>query len=350
MTPLVSIGRARIGPGKPCFVIAEMSGNHGGSLERAIKIVRAAAEAGADALKLQTYTADTITLNNDNADFKVQSGPWESHKRLWDLYNAAHTPWEWHLPIFAEARRLGLEVFSSPFDESAVDFLESLGASAYKIASPEINHIPLLKRVARTGKPVILSTGLATLADIELALDTLRSEGVQQIALLKCTTAYPAPADETNLRTIPDLVQRFNVVSGLSDHSIGTAVAVAAVAMGASIVEKHFTLDSSEQTVDSFFSLDQQEFIRLVGDIRTAEQAMGCVNYDIAPSAQGSLRGKRSLYVSAPVLAGEAISSENIRCVRPSMGLHPKHYESVVGLRARRALVPGERLLLEDLE
>jgi pseudaminic acid synthase len=349
-TPLVRIGDAQVGLGHPCFVIAEMSGNHGGSLERALQIVRAAAEAGANALKLQTYTADTITLDCNAEDFQLQSGPWESHKRLWDLYDVARTPWEWHAPIFAEARRLGLEVFSSPFDESAVDLLDSLGASAYKIASPEINHIPLLRRVARTGKPVILSSGLARLADIELALDTLRSGGARELVLLKCTTAYPAPANEANLRTIPDMARRFNVVSGLSDHSIGTAVAVAAVAVGASVIEKHFTLDSGEETVDSFFSLDQQQFKRLVSDIRTAEHALGRVSYEIAPSAQGSLRGMRSLYVSLPVCAGEAISPKNIRCVRPSMGLHPKHYESVLGRRARRDLAAGERLRLEDLD
>jgi N-acetylneuraminate synthase/pseudaminic acid synthase len=348
--PLVNIGRKKVGPGQPCFVIAEMSGNHGGSLERALQIVRAASKAGANALKMQTYTADTITLDLNIEDFQLKLGPWKSHKRLWDLYHTAHTPWEWHLPVFTEARRLGMEVFSSPFDESAVDFLESLDACAYKIASPEINHIPLLRRVARTGKPVILSTGLARLADIELALETLRNAGAQEIILLKCTTAYPAPVEETDLRTIPDMAQRFCLLSGLSDHSIGTAVAVAAVALGANVIEKHFTLDDEEDTVDSFFSLNQNEFKRLVDDIRIAEVALGRVSYEIAPSAQGNLRGMRSLYVSAPIRAGETLNPNNIRCVRPSMGLHPKYYESILGRRSKRDLIPGERLLLEDLE
>jgi pseudaminic acid synthase len=344
------IGRTKIGHGQPAFIIAEMSGNHGGQLDRAMQIVRSAAQAGANALKLQTYTADTITLDIDAPDFQIQPGPWESHRRLWDLYDVAHTPWEWHEPIFTEARRHGLEVFSSPFDESAVDLLESLGATAYKIASPEINHIPLLKRVAKTGKPILLSSGLARLADIELALQTLRSTGAREIVLLKCTTAYPAPAAEANLLTIPDMSSRFQVVSGLSDHSIGTAVATAAVALGAKVIEKHFTLDGGKETVDSFFSLDQQEFTRLVNDIRTAEQALGRVSYEIAPSAEGSLRGMRSLYVSAPVRPGESLSQANIRCVRPSFGLHPKYYEKVLGRLAKRHLTAGERLRLEDID
>ena len=344
------IGDLIVGKDQPCFIIAEMSGNHGGNLDRAIEIVRAAAASGANALKLQTYTADTITLNCDLPDFQISSGPWASHQRMWDLYKVAHTPWEWHEPIFTEARRLGLEVFSSPFDESAVDFLESLGATAFKIASPEINHIPLLKKVASTGKPVILSTGLAQLSDIELALNTLRNNGAKDIALLKCTTAYPAPFNEMDLLTIADMVERFEVVPGLSDHSMGTAVAVAATALGAKIIEKHFTLGGKENTVDSFFSSDKQEFARLVTDIRTVEQALGRINYDITPSAQENLHGMRSLYISSPVLAGEKLSSSNVRCVRPAWGLHPRHYDEVLGRVVKRNLSPGERLQLEDLE
>jgi N-acetylneuraminate synthase/pseudaminic acid synthase len=344
------IGDVSVGSDQPCFIVAEMSGNHGGNFDRAIEIVRAAAESGANALKLQTYTADTITLKSDLPDFQLPSGPWESHRRMWDLYDVAHTPWEWHEPIYAEAQRLGLEVFSSPFDESAVDFLESLGTPAYKIASPEINHIPLLRRVAKTGKPIILSTGLARLYDIELALSTLRNNGAENIALLKCTTAYPAPFNEMNLLTIPDMVQRFEVISGLSDHSMGTAVSVAAVALGANIIEKHFTLGGDENTVDSFFSNDKQEFARLVADIRTVEQAFGRINYDVSRSAQANLRGMRSIYISAPVSAGEKLSSANVRCVRPAFGLHPQHYDEVLGRVVKRNLSVGERLQLEDLE
>jgi len=344
------IGDVSVGSDQPCFIVAEMSGNHGGNFDRAIEIVRAAAESGANALKLQTYTADTITLNSDAPDFEIPSGPWESHQRMWDLYNVAHTPWDWHEPIYTEARRLGLEVFSSPFDESAVDFLESLGTTAYKIASPEINHIPLLKRVAKTGKPVILSSGLASLSDIELALSTLRTNGAKDIALLKCTTAYPAPFNEMDLLTIPDMAQRFELISGLSDHSMGTAVAVAAAALGAKIIEKHFTLDVDEATVDSFFSNDRKEFATLVADVRTVEQALGRISYDISPSASVNLRGKRSLYISAPVIAGETLSSKNVRCVRPSFGLHPKHYDDIIGRVVKRDLSVGDRIQLEDLK
>lgn len=346
----VRIGNASVGPGLPTFVVAEMSGNHGGRLERALEIVRAAARIGADAIKLQTYTANTITLRSDREDFRLESGPWAGHRTLWDLYAAAHTPWEWHAPIFAEARSLGLEVFSSPFDESAVDLLESLGSPAYKIASPEITHVPLLRRVAATRKPVIVSTGLAELQDIELALRVLREAGAREIVVLKCTTAYPAPPEEANLLTIPDISRRFGVLAGLSDHSMGTAVPVAAVALGAVLVEKHFTLDGDEETVDSFFSLGEQEFARMVADIRLVQRAVGQVSYDIAASARASLRGRRSLYVAATVAAGEVLTPVNVKCVRPAHGLHPAYYEQVLGRRARRALLPGERLRLEDLE
>ena len=348
--PKVRIGKSLLGPGHPAFIVAEMSGNHGGRPQRALEIVRAAARAGADAVKLQTYTADTITLKSDGEDFRLTSGPWAEHASLWDLYDRAHTPWDWHEPIFREARALGLEVFSSPFDESAVDLLERLDAPAYKIASPEITHIPLLRKVARTGKPVILSSGVATLEDLELALATLREHGARELVLLKCTTAYPAPPQETNLLTIADMERRFGVLSGLSDHSIGTAVPVAAVALGARMIEKHFTLDGGEETVDSFFSSGEQEFGRLVNDIRLVEQALGRVNYDITPSALPSLRGRRSLYIAAPVRAGEALSQGNVKCVRPSLGLHPRHLDEVLGRRAVRDLAAGERLRWEDLE
>jgi N-acetylneuraminate synthase/pseudaminic acid synthase len=345
----VRIGKALLGPGRPAFVVAEMSGNHGGSLERALEIVRAAARAGADAVKLQTYRADTITLKSDGEDFRLPSGPWAQHASLWDLYDEAHTPWDWHEPIFQEARTLGLEVFSSPFDESAVDLLERLGAPAYKIASPEITHIPLLQKVARTGKPVIISSGVAALEDLELALATLRAAGARELVLLKCTTAYPAPPQESNLLTIPDIVKRFGVLSGLSDHSIGTAVPTAAVALGASMIEKHFMLEGGEETVDSFFSSSEQEFARLVKDIRLVEQALGRVSYEITRSALPSLRGRRSLYVSAPIRAGETLSPDNIKCVRPSFGLHPRHFQEVLGRKALRDLAAGERLRWEDI-
>lgn len=341
----IRIGKHILGPGFPTFIVAEMSGNHGGSLERALEIVHAAKRAGADAIKLQSYTADTITLNCNREDFRIPTGtPWADHSTLWDLYDKAHTPLEWHEAIFHEARELGMEVFSSPFDESAVELLEQLEAPVYKIASPEITHIPLLERVARTEKPVIISTGIADLADIELALTTLRDAGAHEIIVLKCTTAYPAPPEESNLRTIPDMMTRFNVLSGLSDHTMGTAVAVASVALGASLIEKHFTLDDGNETVDSFFSSGEKEFARMVQDIRLIEKALGQQNYEIAPSARSNILGRRSLYVSAVVKAGEVFTNSNIRSVRPSFGLHPKHYNEVIGRHAKCDLQSGDRL------
>jgi N-acetylneuraminate synthase/pseudaminic acid synthase len=345
------IGNHTLGPGHPTFIVAEMSGNHGGSLERALEIVRAAKRSGADAIKLQTYTADTITLKCDQNDFLIPAGtPWEDHSTLWDLYDKAHTPWNWHETIFREARVLGLEVFSSPFDESAVELLEQLGAPAYKIASPEITDIPLLERVARTGKPVIISTGISELVDIELALSTLRRAGASEIIVLKCTTAYPAPIVESNLRTISDMISRFGVLSGLSDHSIGTAAPVAAVALGASFIEKHFTLDDSKETVDSFFSSGEEEFTRMVQDIRLVEKALGCASYEITQSALPSLRGRRSLYVSAEIKAGEKLTKHNIKSVRPSFGLHPKYYKELLGRSAKCDLQLGDRLSWDVVE
>ena len=341
----IQIGKHTLGPGHPTFVVAEMSGNHGGDARRALDLVRGAQRAGADAVKLQTYTPDTITLNSDLEDFRIPSeSAWAGHATLWDLYDEAHTPWDWHAEIFHEARRLDIEVFSSPFDESAVELLEGLGAPAYKIASPEITDIPLLERVARTGKPIIVSTGVADLADIELALATLRAAGAREIIVLKCTTAYPAPAEEANLRTIPDMIDRFGVLSGLSDHTMGTAVPVAAVALGASLVEKHFKMDDDHETVDSFFSLGEAEFAHMVRDIRLTEEALGSASYEVAPSAQGGMHGRRSLYVSAEIRAGETLTETNVRSVRPAFGLHPKHYKEVLGRRATRDLHLGDRL------
>lgn len=347
----IRIGKHTLGHGHPAFIVAEMSGNHGGSLERALEIVRAAKCSGADAIKLQTYTADTITLKCEREDFRIPgTSPWIDYSTLWDLYNVAHTPWDWHEALFCEARRLDMEVFSSPFDETAVDLLERLEAPAYKIASPEITHIPLLERVARTGKPVIISTGIAELADIELALDTLRGAGAHDIIVLKCTTAYPAPIEESNLRTIPDMMTRFGVLSGLSDHTMGTASAVASVALGANFIEKHFTLDDAEETVDSFFSSGQEEFSRMVQDIRLVEKALGRVSYEITPTALPSLRGRRSIYAAADVKAGDLFTDVNIKCIRPGFGLHPSHYAALIGKRAKRDIQLGDRLTVSDLE
>lgn len=351
MSTEIRIGKRVLGFGHPTFIVAEMSGNHGGSLDRALKIVRAAKRTGADAIKLQTYTADTITLKCEREDFRIPAGtPWAGHSSLWDLYDKAHTPWDWHEAIFREARGLDMEVFSSPFDESAVELLERLEAPAYKIASPEITHIPLLERVARTGKPVIISTGIAELSDIELALDTLRGAGAREIIALKCTTAYPAPPEESNLRTIPDMIRRFGVLSGLSDHTMGTAVPVASVALGACLIEKHFTLDNADETVDSFFSSGEEEFARMVHDVRLVEKALGQPSYEIAQSARPSLPSRRSLYVSAAVKAGEMFTDSNVKSVRPSFGLHPRHFHEIIGRCAKRDLLPGDRLTWDVIE
>jgi pseudaminic acid synthase len=342
------IGKQLIGDRHPTFIVAEMSGNHGGNLETALEIVRAAKRIGADAVKLQTYTADTITINSDKPDFRILNGnPWSDYSTLWELYNKAYTPWEWHQVIFAEARRLEIEIFSSPFDSTAVDLLESLGVPAYKIASPEITNIPLLERVAKTGKPVIISTGISELSDIELALATLRDNGQKDIIILKCTTSYPAPPSESNLLTIPDIISRFGVISGLSDHSIGTAAAIATVALGGRLIEKHFTLDNSKETVDSFFSSGEAEFKKMVDDIRFIDQALGKVTYDITASALPSLRGRSSLYISKAIKAGEKFDTTNVKSVRPSFGLHPKHYKEILGKTSKMDLEIGDRLTWE---
>ena len=347
----IRIGRHTIGTGHPTFIVAEMSANHGGSLDRALEIVRSAKRTGANAIKLQTYTADTITLKCSREDFRIpDTSPWGNYPTLWDLYNEAYTPWEWHAEIFREARSLGLEVFSSPFDESSVDFLEDLNASAYKIASPEITHVPLLEKVARTGKPIIISTGISELVDIELAMETLRGAGAKDIIMLKCTTAYPAAPEEANLRTLTDMTARFGVLVGLSDHTMGAVTAVASVALGASMIEKHFTLNDGKETVDSFFSLDEKEFTSLVQDVRWTEKVLGQVNYEISPSVRANLFGRRSLYISAEIKSGEVLTESNMKSVRPSFGLHPKYYRELLGRRVNRDLQLGDRLSLDVIK
>ena len=347
----VKIGDKILGKGYPTFIVAEMSGNHGGSLETALEIVHAAKRSGADAIKLQTYTADTITLKCNKEDFKILSdSPWASHSTLWDLYNKAHTPWEWHESIFNEARKIGIEIFSSPFDTSAVELLESLNVSVYKIASPEITNIPLLEKVAQTGKPIIISTGIGDLIDIELALSTLKNAGATEIIVLKCTTAYPAPAEESNLLTISDIITRFDVLSGLSDHTIGTAAAVATVALGGSLIEKHFTLEGDKVTVDSFFSSAEIEFTKMVNDIRFLDKALGKISYDITNSSIPSLRGRSSLYIADSIKLGEIFTKQNVKAVRPSFGLHPRFYKEILGKKAKKDLEIGDRLSWEVIE
>jgi pseudaminic acid synthase len=345
-----AIGKHKIGPAEKTFIVAEMSGNHDGNIEKAFAIIDAAKRTGADAVKLQTYTADTITLNCNKPDFKLPPGPWEDYSNLYSLYQKAYTPWEWHADLFSYARNLGMEIFSSPFDHTAVDFLEKLNPSVYKIASPEITDIPLIEKIARTGKPVILSTGIALLEDIELAVETLHKNGCDNFIVLQCTTAYPAPLSEVNLRTMVDMQKRFDCHVGVSDHTLGLTVPLAATALGASMIEKHFTINKEEETVDSFFSLNEEEFTALVKGVRDTELCLGKIDYELSPKAMVNLNGRRSLYISKDIKKGEIFTTENVRSVRPAKGLHPKYYSQILGKKANTDLELGDRMSLDVVE
>ncbi len=341
----IKIGSKFLDQASEAFVVAEISGNHGGDLQNAIELVRAAKKAGAHAVKLQTYTADTITLQSSRPDFRLpKSSPWADHRTLWDLYNEAHTPWHWHPKLFKEAENLGLLYFSSPFDHSAVEFLEKFNVCAYKIASPEITDLPLLEKVASTGKPVIVSTGLATHADIELALTTLRSAGAQDIVLLKCTTAYPTPFEDLNLKSMEKLRDEFKVQVGLSDHSLGVVAPIMAVSYGAVLIEKHIKLDDGDHTVDGHFSTGVSEFAHMCKSLKEAHLARGNGGFEIPESAASSLTGRRSLYVVDNVKKGELFTKKNVRSIRPAHGLHPKYYKEILGRAATKNLVSGDAL------
>ncbi len=348
MLPEITLGGRLVGPAHPPFIIAEMSGNHNQSLDRALALVDAAAAAGVHALKLQTYTADTISMDTGFVIREEGQSLWEG-QNLYQLYQQAHTPWAWHAPIFERARQHGLLAFSSPFDESAVDFLETLDVPAYKIASFENAHWPLLRRVAATGKPVILSTGAATLSEIDEAVRVLRAAGCRALVLLKCTSTYPASPATTNLRTIPVLAGMFGCPIGLSDHTMGVGASVAAVALGACVIEKHFTLRRADGGVDSAFSLEPEELKLLVEETLRAQQALGVVQLGIQPTEEKSRVFKRSIYVARPVAAGEALTTDNLRVIRPSDGLLPRFWDVVLGRRAARALVPGTPLSWDAL-
>ena len=346
----VSIGSHLIGVDQPPFVIAEISGNHNQSLDRAFELVDAAATAGVHALKLQTYTADTITLNVSGGDFEIRDeGSLWAGQNLHDLYAKAHTPWEWHRPIMERARQHGLLCFSSPFDETAVDFLEDLDVPAYKIASFENNHLPLIRRVAATGKPLIISTGLASLADLEQAVTTAREAGCRDLVLLKCTSTYPATPENTNIRTLPHLRELFGCEVGLSDHTMGVGVSVAAVALGATVIEKHFTLARADGGVDSVFSLEPTEMTSLVQETQRAWQALGEVRYGPTKAEIASLQFRRSIYVAAEIAMGEPFTPQNIKVVRPGNGAPPYLYDQLLGRPARRAFKPGTPLNLDHL-
>jgi len=343
VTHEVRIGSRTVGTGHPTYIVAEISANHGGSLDRALELVRAAHAAGADAIKLQTYTADTLTLDSPADLFRVEGTLW-SGRTLHELYTEAHTPWEWHQPIRELARELELDCFSTPFDATAVDFLETLDMPAYKIASFEIVDIPLLTRIAGTGKPVIMSTGMATLEEIVEAVEAVRAAGTGGLALLKCTSAYPAPPYEVNLRTIGHLAETFDVPVGLSDHTLGIAVPVAAVAAGACIVEKHVTMARADGGPDSDFSLEPDEFKAMVDAIRVAERAMGCVQYGVSDAEKSSRVFRRSLFVVKDVKEGEVLSDAHVRSIRPGHGLHPRHLSEVLGRRAACDVARGTPL------
>ena len=338
----IKIGNYTIGANHKPFIIAEMSGNHNQSLDRALELVDAAAAAGAHALKLQTYTADTITMKGAYT-IQDKNSLWNG-KELHDLYKTAHTPWEWHKAIFDRAKEKGMEAFSSPFDETAVDFLESLNVPAYKIASFENTHHPLLRKVAATGKPVIVSTGVSTLEDIIESVQVLRKAGCKDIILLKCTSTYPATPENTNLLTIPDMYDKHKCIIGLSDHTMGTGVSVASVALGARVIEKHFTLRRSDGGVDSAFSLEPEELKALVVETERAFLALGKVFYGIQKSEEKSVLYKRSIYVSKDIKKGEQFTSENLRIIRPALGLAPKYWEDVIGKKSKMDFNAGTPL------
>lgn len=343
MNRSIQIAGRAIGPDHEPYVICELSGNHNGSLERALELLDAAAATGADAIKIQSYTPDTITIDHDGAGFRIEGGLWDG-RNLYDLYGEAQTPFEWHEALFTRARELGVTLFSSPFDESAVDLLESLDAPAYKIASFEVIDLPLIAYVAARRKPMIISTGMANLDEIGEAVRTARENGCDEIVLLHCVSSYPAPDEQSNVRTVPDLAERFGVVTGLSDHTFGSAVAVASIALGASVVEKHFTLRRADGGPDSAFSLEPDEFKTLVEDCKRAWKALGKATYDLQGCERGSMVFRRSIYVVRDIAAGEELTRENIRSIRPGYGLPPKHLPEVLGRHAARDLKRGDPL------
>ncbi len=341
--PEIQIAGRRIGAGHEPYVICELSGNHNGSLDRALTLVDAAADTGCDAIKIQTYTADTITMDVDRPEFKIHGGLWDG-RSLYELYQEAQTPFEWHAAIFERARSRGVTIFSSPFDETAIDLLDSLGAPAFKIASFEAIDLPLIRYAAGKGKPLIISTGMANLAEIAAARDAALAGGAAGVVLLHCVSSYPAALEDANVRTVVDMAARFDCPIGLSDHTHGTAASVAAIALGASVVEKHFTLARADGGPDAAFSLEPAEFKALVRDCKDAWTALGRAHYDLLGSETANRQFRRSLYVSADVKAGETLSRANVRSIRPGNGLAPVHLDEVLGRTATRDLARGEPL------
>lgn len=342
----MKIQNKEIGLNNPVFIIAELSANHNGSLETALETIKAAKRAGADCIKLQTYTADTITINSQKDDFLIKGTIWEG-KNLYDLYKEAYTPWDWHEHLFKAAASEGLICFSSPFDKTAVDFLENLETPAYKIASFEITDIPLIEYVASKGKPVIISTGIANNEDIELAIQACKKMGNNDVALLKCTSSYPAPIEEANMVMVKDLAERYGVVSGLSDHTMGSTVPIVATTLGAKIIEKHFILNHSIGGADASFSMDEKEFSEMVLAVREAEKAIGKVDYNLTEKQKKGRDFSRSLYVVEDIKSGDKLTIENVKSIRPGFGLHPKHLKQILGKSFIKDVSKGSRFSLD---
>lgn len=345
----IEIDNRKIGPDFPPYIIAELSANHNGDINRAFKILEMAKECGADAIKLQTYTQDTLTIDCDKPDFKIKGGLWGG-RTLYDLYTEGHMPWEWHKPLFEKAKELGITILSSPFDNSAVDLLEELGSPAYKIASFEAIDLPLIEYVAKTGKPMIISTGMANEKEIQEAVDTAKNAGCKELVVLHCVSGYPADSADYNLATIPDMAKRFNVLTGLSDHTIDNTTSISSVVLGACLIEKHVTLDRSGGGPDDSFSLEQADLTQLCKDSKVAWQALGKVNYERKESEKDNLIFRRSLYAVKDIADGELLTSENIRSIRPGFGLAPKYYSDVLGKIARGKILRGTALNFELLE
>ncbi|MCM1261796.1 MAG: pseudaminic acid synthase [Butyrivibrio sp.] len=350
MEKKIKIGSRYVGEGEKTFIVAEVSANHLQNYDRAEAIIRAAKEAGADAVKLQTYTPDTITLDCDNEYFQITQGTIWDGTTLHKLYETAYTPWEWQPKLMKLAGDLGMECFSSPFDASAVDFMNEMDMPAYKVASFEINDIPLIRKIAKLGKPIIFATGIAYLEDIERALRVCKEEGNEQIVLLKCTSTYPSPYEDMNLKVIPNMAQVFDVLTGLSDHSMGTAVAVASVALGAKMIEKHLTLSRADGGPDAAFSMEPAEFKQMVDEIRIVEKALGKVTYELTDKQKKSREDGRSLFVVKDMKAGEMFTEENVRSIRPAFGMHTMYYDEILGKKAKNDIAKGTPLAWEHIE
>ncbi len=347
-TKFIEIDNRKIGPDYPPYIIAELSANHNGDINRAFEILEMAKRCGADAIKLQTYTQDTLTIDCDKPDFKIEGGLWDG-RTLYDLYTEAHMPWDWHKPLFAKAKELGITIFSSPFDTTAVDLLEELGAPAYKIASFEAIDLPLIEYVAKTGKPLIISTGMANKQEIQEAVDTAKNAGCKELVVLHCVSGYPAPSADYNLATIPDMAERFDVLTGLSDHTIDNTTAIASVVLGACLIEKHVTLDRNGGGPDDSFSLEEPELFQLCRDAKVAWEALGKVNYERKESEKGNLVFRRSLYAVKDIKAGELFTNKNVRSIRPGYGLAPKHLKQIINTINKSDKAAGTPLSDNDL-